>query len=283
MSRAEKAKLVSKALKKIAEADARLNHNEWRIIVALERAIARLEQDDRLRKHLVFKGGFVLLKTTETTRFTNDVDALAVALQKEDVPLLVQNALKQDLDDGLWYGDAEVKDLEEQGLYGSCRFIVPFQIGDPPLAHKIKKLSCVHIDIGFSDKLPLTPKKETMPSILPNAQPVSWSVYPPEYILAEKLETFVVRASANSRAKDIFDLNLLFDLCQDQKELASAIEKTFKNRETYLPTSFLKLAKEINPSILKPAWTSVQLMEGTISFDDSWSEFLKHLKNLDSR
>ena len=283
MSRAEKAKLVSKALKKIAATDARLNHNEWRIIVALERAIARLEQDDRLRKHLVFKGGFVLLKTTETTRFTNDVDVLAVALQKEDVPLPVQNALKQDLNDGLWYGDAEVKNLEEQGLYGSYRFIVPFQIGDPPLAHKIKKLSRVHIDIGFSDKLPVTPKKEMMFSILPDAGPVSWSVCPPEYILAEKLETFVVRASANSRAKDIFDLNLLFDFCQNKKRLAAAIKKTFKNRKTEVPVSFFQFARRINSSILKPAWTSVQLMEGTISFDDSWSEFLKHLKNLDSR
>lgn len=182
----------------------------------------------------------------------------------------------------LWYGSAEVKDLEEQRLYGSYRFVVPFQIGEPPPEHKLKKLSRIHIDIGFSDKLPLKPKKESMASILPDAKPVSWAVYPPEYILAEKLETFVARASANSRAKDILDLNLLFDLCQDQGEIVKAIRGTFQNRETALPVSFHQFAKEINHIILKPAWTAVQLMEGDVSFEESWGQFLKQMKKLDS-
>lgn len=281
MSR-EKAKLVSKALKKIAATDVRLTHNEWRIIVALERAIARLEQHEQLCEHLVFKGGFVLLKTTDTTRFTKDVDALAVSIRRENVPALVQSALAKDLDDGLWYGDAEVKELEEQGIYGAYRFVVPFQIGDPPVGHKIKKLSRIHIDIGFSDKLPLKPKKENMISILPDAKPVSWAVYPPQYILAEKLETFVKRASANSRAKDIFDSNLLFGLCRDKDEIKKAIQKTFDNRKTEMPESFHKFAKEINHIILKPAWTAVQWMESDVSFEDSWTQFLKNMKELDA-
>ena len=141
MSRKEKAKLVSIALKEIAANDSRLGHNEWRIIVALERAVARLEQHEQLREHLVFKGGFVLLKTTDTTRFTKDVDALAVSIHRENVPALVQSALAKDLDDGLWYGNAETKDLEEQGLYGAYRFVVPFQIGDPPADPKINNPS----------------------------------------------------------------------------------------------------------------------------------------------
>ena len=116
MSRKEKAKLVSIALKEIAANDSRLGHNEWRIIVALERAVARLEQHEQLREHLVFKGGFVLLKTTDTTRFTKDVDALAVSIHRENVPALVQSALAKDLDDGLWYGNAETKDLEEKSI-----------------------------------------------------------------------------------------------------------------------------------------------------------------------
>lgn len=282
MSREKQAKLVSKALKVIASADSRLNHNKWRIIVALERAIARLAQHEQLRDHLVFKGGFVLLKTTDTIRFTKDVDALAVSVRRHDVPEMVQTALATDLDDGLWFGTAEVKDLEEQGLYGAYRFIFPFQIGDPPPENKIRKLSRIHIDIGFSDTLPMKPKKESMLSILPDAQLVSWAVYPLQYILAEKLETFVKRASANSRAKDIFDLNLLFGLCQDKDEIEKAIQKTFDNRKTEMPESFHKFAKGINHIILKPAWTAVQLMEGDVSFEDSWTQFLEHMKKLDA-
>ena len=121
-----------------------------------------------------------------------------------------------------------------------------------------------------------------MISILPDVNPVSWAVYPPEYILAEKLETFVARASANSRAKDIFDLNLLFDLCQDPTEIMMAIKKTFQNRKTEMPASFHEFAKEINHIILKPAWTAVQLMEGNVAFEESWDQFLKQMKRLDS-
>lgn len=282
MSRAEKAKLVSKALKKIAFVDSRLDHNEWRIVIALERAVARLEHHQHLREHLVFKGGFVLLKTTTTPRFTRDVDALAVAIHKADVPIFIQEALHNDLNDGLWYGPVEINNLEDQGLYGAYRLIVPFQIGDPPPDHKIKKLSRIHVDIGFSDTLPLKPKKERMISILPDVKPISWAVYPPEYILAEKLETFVARASTNSRAKDIFDLNLLFGLCQNSQRVIEAIQKTFQNRKTTPPASFVRFAKEINHSILKPAWAAVQLMEGSVSFDESWVQFLKNMKMLDS-
>lgn len=281
MSREEKAKFISKALREIAASDLRLGHNEWRIVVALERAVARLEGHKQLREHLVFKGGFVLLKTTNTARFTRDVDVLAVSVHRENIPSLVQSALARDLEDGLWYGPAEVKDLEDQGLYGSYRFIVPFQIGEPPPEHKHKKLSRIHIDIGFSDKLPLKPKKEKMLSVLPDAMPVTWAVYPPEYILAEKLETFVARASANSRAKDIFDLNLLFRVCKNQKEITKAIQKTFQNRETEMPISFYQFAKGVSHAILKPAWTAVQLMEGDISFEESWGQFLEQMKKLD--
>lgn len=281
MSRAEKAKEISKALKKIATSDTRLNYNEWRVILALERAVARLENHKKLREHLVFKGGFVLLKTTQTSRFTRDVDALAVAITRESVPSLVKAALEKDLEDGLWYGKVEVKELDEQGLYGAYRFIVPFQIGDSSPNHKLKKLSRIHIDVGFSDQLPVKPEKQEMASILTEIKPVTWSVYPIEYILAEKLETFTIRASANSRAKDIFDLNLLFELCKNQKDLKKAILTTFKNRETKLPQSFFEMAEEINLIILKPAWATVQLMEGDISFEEAWNPLLKNLEKLD--
>lgn len=280
MSQAEKAKEISKALKKIAASDARLNYNEWRVVLALERAVARLENHEKLREHLVFKGGFVLLKTTHTIRFTRDVDALAVAITRENVPSLVKAALAKDLEDGFWYGEVEVKELEEQGLYGAYRFVVPFQIGDPLPNHKLTKLSRIHIDVGFSDRLPVKPKKQAMTSILTEIKPVTWAVYPIEYILAEKLQTFTVRASANSRAKDIFDLNLLFDLCKNQTDLKKAISITFKNRNTELPKSFLKIAESINLTVLKPAWTTVQLMEGNISFEETWNHLLKHFEKL---
>ena len=44
----------------------------------LERLVARLTADEKLYKHLVFKGGFVGLKVYNSSRYTVDVDALVV-------------------------------------------------------------------------------------------------------------------------------------------------------------------------------------------------------------
>ena len=60
-----------------ADPKSQLKLSQIRIIVAIERAVARLEAIPRLRDHLLFKGGFVLLKTIESARFTRDLDALS--------------------------------------------------------------------------------------------------------------------------------------------------------------------------------------------------------------
>src|ERR1700733_11370210 len=121
MNRQTKARAVTEALKKISKNQPGQTFNELRVIIALERAVARLERHSRLKTHLIFKGGFVLLKTIETHRFTRDVDALAFEISKQDVPQHVLDALSQDLDDGVWFGDIQVKDLIDQGAYGGIR------------------------------------------------------------------------------------------------------------------------------------------------------------------
>jgi hypothetical protein len=68
VTREEKAKEVRRLLKKYAAANPQLSINEIRIILALERATARFVSYPPLAGHLVFKGGFVLLKTAHATR-----------------------------------------------------------------------------------------------------------------------------------------------------------------------------------------------------------------------
>ena len=55
-----------------------LSVNDLRVILALERAVARIEAEPKLSKHLIFKGGFLLFKSVDTTRYTRDVDALVL-------------------------------------------------------------------------------------------------------------------------------------------------------------------------------------------------------------
>lgn len=276
----EKTKQIIRIFRDLVKNDPHFTVNEVRIIVALERAIARLLRSRALEEHLIFKGGFVLLKTYQSLRFTRDGDALAVSIDKEKLKHLVSQALTVDLDDGLWFGDIQIFELEDQGRYGAYRFDCAFQVGKPDLK-KIHKLSRVHIDVGFSDQLPMKPPNQIMPSVLEKETPVSWKVYPMEYIIAEKLETLYDRGSANSRAKDIYDLIHLIPRCADKKKVTDAIKLTFKNRETLLPTLFVEKADEFDKTILRAAWPGIKVFRQKLKFDEAWEALRKQLKDLD--
>lgn len=276
----EKEKQITRAMKALVQKESRFTINEVRLIVAIERAIARLSATSELAEHLVFKGGFVLLKSYESSRFTRDADALAVAISKDKLSNLVQTALDRDLDDGLWFGDVQFQELTEQGEYGAYRFDCAFQIGEPDLK-KMHKFSRTHIDIGFSDRLSVRPENQVMPSLLEHEDPVTWKVYPIEYIIAEKLQTLFDRGSANSRAKDVYDLIYLFPRVSDRKALNAAIRKTFENRDTEIPESFAKQAAEIDKTILSHGWPGVKILQEKPDFESAWKNLLRHLKRLD--
>ena len=276
----EKAKQITRAMKALVKNNPRLNINEVRIIVALERAIARLERNTELSNHLVFKGGFVLLKAFESQRFTRDADALAITIPKEKLKSLVRNSLANDLDDGLWFGDIKTRELAEQGEYGAYHFDCAFQIGEPDMK-KLHKFSRIHVDVGFSDRLPANPSNQTMPSLLDHEEPVTWKIYPIEYIIAEKVQTLFDRGSANSRAKDLYDLNYLFPRCSNQRNMTDAIRQTFKNRDTPLPSSFLVGAETFDKTILKAAWPGIRVLNQKADFDEAWKTLMGCFRDLD--
>ncbi len=275
----EYAKHVIKAIKDLTKRDDHFSLNELRIIVALERATARLSGNKDLVDHLIFKGGFVLLKIYESRRFTRDADALAVSISKKKLSDLVGKALAVDLNDGLWFGDLQIEEIDEQGEYGAYRFNCAFHIGEPDLK-KIKNLSRIHIDVGFSDQLPQIPIQQSMPSILGTKDPVTWRVYPQEFIAAEKIQTIFDRGSANSRAKDVYDLNYLLPRCLDSKVLRSALVQTFENRGTKLPDSLQKEAQQIDTSILALSWPGIEINTKR-DFKQAWEELVGHFKLID--
>ena len=279
MSLDKKGRDLMEAIKKFSSSHSHLDVNELRIIIALERAIARIENSPKLARHLIFKGGFVLLKTLETIRFTRDLDALAFEIAQKEVPDLMIEALETNLHDGVWFGDIVVKRLGTQEAQKALRFDLVFQIGSPPQEkEKLKKLSRIHIDVGFGDELS-HPTKQKMESILPSQEPISWVIYPIEYIFSEKLQTLLFRGSANSRAKDVYDLNLLFPKC-DKGKILEAIKTTLKTRNTLMPKSFFSEINNLNTLVLSHAWKSIQLSE-KLSFEEHWEKLLEHLKELD--
>lgn len=267
-------------LKKLAQTHQGFSINQLRVILALERAVARLQAHPTLSKHLIFKGGFVLLKTLESSRFTRDLDALGIGLSRSRLPAMLENALKTNLRDSLFYTAFDHRNLEDQGDYGGLRFSCAFQVGPLPTSErKLGKLSRIHIDIGFGDVV-TNIRGRKMKSIVSGIDPISWRVYPPEHIFSEKLQTFFERGSANSRAKDLLDLTLIYPKCQNRDRLLRAIRKTFTVRSTPLPDSFLKMARTFDQTVLQSAWKSIQT-EHDVQFSRNWKAFETILRALD--
>lgn len=218
----------------------------------------------------------------ESDRFTRDLDALAHEIDKERVVPLVTTVLKMELHDGLYFGAPEVSDLTDQGDYGGYRIHVPFQIGELPKdERKRQKLSRVHLDIGFGDVVFGKVKRTNVPTIFDSQEPISWKVYPLESIYAEKLQTLVSRGAANSRAKDLYDLVVMFDEVGQSETFSSALRKTFRNRVTELPSSFLGFGEVLDFSILRRSWGSVELSGGSMSFEDCHRRLLAIMKKID--
>jgi len=271
---------INERLKAFA-AERKLDFNEAKIVLALERLMARLQTDKRLSKHLVFKGGFILLKIFGSSRFTRDLDALASKIEVKELIERVKKSILVDLEDQFWFGDEKQEDLVPDDPYGTVRFNIAFQLGEKPISSKIKKLSRIHLDIGFSDVVTPEPEPQQLNSLVPTL-PIIWAtIYPIETVIAEKLEAFVSRESLNSRAKDILDLVNFLPNNLKSADLSRAIKKTFENRKTEIPRSFRAFAEDLNLTSLKSAWPSVKNLSGKIAFEDLWAQFLKILDQLD--
>lgn len=281
MTKDDKSRYILRELSRLAKVST-LSINELRVVLALERVVARIEAHKGLRDKLVFKGGFVLLKSFGSQRFTRDLDALAQDIPKQRLLTRLTEALARDLDDGLYFGEVAVDDLIDQGQYGGYRIKIPFQIGPLPKdARKLKKLSRVHVDVGFGDVILGKPKVAKVSSIVEGEPPLSWRIYPLESIFAEKLETLVSRGSGNSRAKDLFDLVILFDEVKARRTLKGAITRTFSNRGSEMPTSLAEFFRELDITILERSWGSVELSGGKMSFASCQRQLLEVLKEID--
>lgn len=246
----------------------------------IERLLARIVVHDQLRNSLVFKGGFVAMKIYDSPRYTVDLDALLLKSNIQQTLERVQSAAESDLGDGVWFHYEEQIDLETQGEYGGFRQV--YRAGVGPKLKNIKKAQIVNFDLGIGDPVVPGPNKITTAALISDEE-LSWSVYPIETIIAEKLHALVALGAANSRSKDVFDLSLFLPKA-DAKTLAKALKKCFVHRGTTLPESFSTVLKSLNTRALERGWkTSVASVGKPPTFQESFVIVLSEIDRLESK
>lgn len=122
----------------------------------------------------------------------------------------------------------------------------------------------VSMDIGFGDVITPHPSELDYPNLIDGFPDTNILAYSLETVIAEKFQTMIVRAEANSRMKDFYDLyTILQGGKYDREILSEAIKATFENRQT----SYMD-----NHAMFSPDFTS------NPDLNTRWSSFVKNLR-----
>lgn len=192
-----------------------------------DRFIERLAVS-KYRDNFILKGGFYLSKLFGLeSRSTKDIDTAIkdANFTKENVEKMIKSIIAIDINDGALISFIEIGNIREEDQYGGFRVILNVKVDT------IREN--FQIDIATGD--PITPKPIIYKyrPILGDSYVNVWS-YNIETVIAEKLETILRRAEANSRIRDYYDLYLIYTKgWNDVKidDLRKAVDKTFEKRD----------------------------------------------------
>ena len=197
----------------------------------VERFLYRLSKSP-LARRFVLKGAMLFrVWSGQLHRPTKDLDLLGYGEATPDaVAQTVRDVWTTAVpDDGLIFDPATVvaSDIREEQEYGGVRVRLAALLGSARIP--------MQIDVGFGDAITPAPTIQAFPTLLDMDAP-RLRMYPPETVVAEKLEAAVTRGMINSRMKDYYDLLVIFRThALSDESLANAIAATFKRRRTPLP------------------------------------------------
>ena len=236
-------------------------------IFLLERMVARLTSDPQLARCLVFKGGYVSIRVYDTKRFTTDVDAIISGLERMNAIDRIKIQMAQPKGDATWFFFEKEQELATQSDYGGWRLTYRAGLGAQP--EIVSRSQLIHLDLGIGDPITPGPHQLETENILGSGS-ISWLVYPVETIIAEKLHALLSRGSANSRARDIYDLSILLGKA-DKKKLKAALAATFAYRGAMLPSNIAQELREIDTTLLEKGWKTATSFSGsTVGFEETF-------------
>ena len=176
-----------------------------------------------------------------------------------------------DPEDGLIWGEVQASLIREDQRYEGVRVTVKVTLAGAIVP--------AQVDIGFGDAVTPAPVEMTWRDLLdfPEARLLT---YPPETVIAEKLNAAEELGMANSRMKDFYDLDWL---CQnmefDHALLSMAIRATFERRGTALPETMpVALTQEFAADTMKLAQWNAFLRKNRLEAG-SLAEVIHRLHN----
>ena len=195
-------------------------------IYLMERLLERVSLS-RYRDNFVLKGGLLVSSLVGVDmRSTMDVDTIvkSLPLNKSSAQKILEEIMAIGLEDGVLFHITKVQNIMEGHEYEGVRFMIDCTMD------KLKQT--IKMDISTGDEITPGAIEYKLPLIIEDRSIDLWA-YNLETLLAEKLETIMVRAEANTRMRDFYDICVLLEQDAetiDRDTMKAAFYATCKKR-----------------------------------------------------
>ena len=224
-------------------------------IFMFERIIERLSASP-YKDRFILKGGLLIsaiLGVAERTTMDMDTTVKGLPMDEQNIRKAISEILNQPVDDGIEFQLLDLTPIREDDEYENFRASIQAAYGKMKIPMKI--------DITTGDEI--TPKEiQFSYPFLFDDRRVMVKAYTQETILAEKYETIIRRNVGNTRARDFYDLHLLYRLYRENADwnlLKQAVLATAKKRDSL--------------SVLQDTKRILMALEESTALQDLWKRY----------
>ena len=243
----------------------------------MERFLERISLS-KYRDKFILKGGMLVAAMVGLdARSTMDLDATVkgINVNVNDVADLIAGIVSVPIDDGVTFQVNKVSEIMDEAEYPGIRVSMTTVFDGV--------VTPLKIDISTGDAITPREVRYSFKLMLEDRSIDIWA-YNLETVLAEKMETIITRATANTRMRDFYDIYILEQLHGNTLSapiLHDALLATARKRET---ESRLAEAKEVfaeveDSPVMQQLWTAYR-KKFSYASDLEWNIVMKAVRIL---
>ena len=270
---AKQLKDLIRNLSKTKSADAQVLMRNYMMERFLERISLSAYKDK-----FILKGGMLVAAIVGLdARSTMDIDATikGATVSIDDVEKMMDAIISVPIDDGIVFRVKRIAEIMDEAEYPGIRISMETEFD--------RVITPLKIDISTGDAITPQEIRYNFRLMLEN-RTIEVLAYNLETVLAEKLETVVTRATANTRMRDFYDLHILNQLHGQSistADLSAALIATAKKRgtEKYLANA-IEVCNEVEESpAMEKLWKAYQ-KKFSYASDLPWHTVMDSIRTL---
>ena len=235
----------------------------------LERFLCRLAKS-KYRNNFILKGGFLtssLVGVANRTTMDIDTTATGISVDQSTLKEILSSICSVELQDGFSFSFEKIESIREKDSYPGLRAYL--QASFAPM------MVSFYVDITTGDTITPKPVFQLFWSMFDDGDYELLS-YNLETLLAEKLDTILSRGVLNTRSRDFYDIDLLWNRYKKtikKDVLAEAIRNTMSSRNSLKSLdNFEEILKSVvSDKNMNSRWTKYQ-QEYVFAAEKNFSE-----------